>query len=139
MKVDSILENIQRAREEAGLTQEQMSKILGMSRQTYNHLETGKTEIISKQIFKIAKSLGISEEKLLLGYEIDYDIESMSKALHEKTLALDYAKKEMSGMKIRMKDMEDIVSTQRDHISTLKLINKYLSEQTGEIDADSSE
>ena len=76
---------------------------------------------------------------MLLGYEIDYDIESMSKALHEKTLALDYAKKEMSGMKIRMKDMEDIVSTQRDHISTLKLINKYLSEQTGEIDADSSE
>jgi len=45
----------------------------------------------------------------------------------------------MSGMKIRMKDMEDIVSTQRDHISTLKLINKYLSEQTKEIDADSSE
>jgi len=44
MKVDSILENIQRAREEAGLTQEQMSKILGMSRQTYNHLETGKTD-----------------------------------------------------------------------------------------------
>ncbi len=130
MDINIILKNIQRARENAGLTQEQMSKILGMSRQTYNHFETGKTEIISKQIFKIAKALGISEEKLILGYDVNYDIENMSKELHEKTLALDYATKEMSGLKIKMKAMEDIVNSQRDHISTLKLINNYLYQQS---------
>ena len=56
----SIKENILKLREERKLTQEHVADIMGITSNAYWGIETGKTQLISKRIFQIAKIFDVS-------------------------------------------------------------------------------
>ena len=69
MDDSTIKENITQEREKSGISQSRMADRLGMDRNTYHNLEKGGTRILNSHLGEIAKELGVSKERLLLGYE----------------------------------------------------------------------
>ena len=80
MSNKKVKKNIAEVRNSMKLTQAEMAKKIGISRQAYINLESGKTAVINKQITKMAESCGLPEEKILFGYSVD---ELSSNMLHE--------------------------------------------------------
>jgi transcriptional regulator with XRE-family HTH domain len=62
---------LKRAREKAGFKQEKIAEILGISRAGYSRMETGKVNITSKHLKKIAETFNISIDWLIFGKEGD--------------------------------------------------------------------
>lgn len=69
MDDSTIKGNITHERERTGMSQSRLADKLGMDRNTYRNLEKGGTRILNTHLEKIAQELGVSKEKLLLGYE----------------------------------------------------------------------
>lgn len=88
----SIIENIRSYREAAGVSKDQMARMLGVHRTTYYAIESGRTPIIREVLPKIAEILEVSIEQLLLGQ--DYMLMS-AKVLEEK----DSLKEQLDAMK----------------------------------------
>ncbi len=130
MKTVDVIKNIRKARTNANLSQERMSELLGLSRQAYNHIEKGKTELISKHLFEIAQVLGISVENLLLGDNFEHNLDYISEQLDKKTAKLIESEKEKLALKTKLEDMREVIISQRDHISTLKYLHDYLINQS---------
>ena len=65
----SIKENIIRIRTERGISQDEMARALGISRNSYRSIEKGMTCLINKRLGEIAKILGVPVEELALGYQ----------------------------------------------------------------------
>ena len=80
MDETSIKENIGRERERLGLSQTEMAVRLGMDRNSYRNLEKGPTRIINSNMDKLSDILGVSKERLVLGYE---PIDQEHSALHD--------------------------------------------------------
>ena len=96
MSNKKVKKNIAEVRNSMKLTQAEMAKKIGISRQAYINLESGKTSVINKQITKMAESCGLPEEKILFGYSVD---ELSSSLLHESE-----AHKEQLSAVIKEKD-----------------------------------
>ena len=60
-----VYERLQSAREESRKTQTEVANILGITRQAYNHYETGKREPSLDTISKLATLYGVSVDYLL--------------------------------------------------------------------------
>lgn len=129
MKIGDVTRNIRKARKNANLSQERMSELLGISRQAYNHVEMGKTVLISKHLFEIAQILNISVENLLLGDDFEHNLDYMSEQLHKKTDKLIKSENEKLALKTKLEDMEEVIISQRDHIATLKALQNFLFHQ----------
>ena len=80
MSKKKVEKNIAEVRNSMKLTQAEMAKKIGISRQAYINLEHGKTSVINKQITKMAERCGLPEEKILFGYSME---ELSSNILHE--------------------------------------------------------
>ncbi|MBQ3136102.1 MAG: helix-turn-helix transcriptional regulator [Clostridia bacterium] len=65
MKENSILYRIFRLRLEAGFTQEELGKILGMSRVMYNKLENGKTILHVHHVIILSIFYGVTSDYIL--------------------------------------------------------------------------
>lgn len=89
--------NLKKARESAGLTQQQVADRLGITKSTYCNYEIGKREPDVEKIKKIAKALGISADDLL---ETGYN-KSNAPALSTEALRLanDYERLDKWGQK----------------------------------------
>ena len=61
------LEKIKNLRIEKGITQEDIAKIIGTSRQTYNSIESGKQDLSVTELKKITEYFNISIDSLLSG------------------------------------------------------------------------
>ena len=81
----SIKHTIYFRRRMLGISQDEMASRLGIDRNTYGNLETGKTRIINRHMHAIAEQLGSSLEELLLGYQ-PVDPETI---MHEGDLTYD--------------------------------------------------
>lgn len=67
----SFSENLRAARERRGLTQQQVSDLMGIDKSTYCGYETEKRQPDVKKLKKLSKILGVSGDELLeTGYEI---------------------------------------------------------------------
>ena len=64
----NICDNIRSAREEVGLTQEEMSEKINISRTAYRNIESGKTKMVSDRLTSIAEVTGKTTDELVLGY-----------------------------------------------------------------------
>ena len=64
----NICDNIRSAREEIGLTQEEMSEIMNISRTAYRNIESGRTKMVSDRLISIAEATGKTTDELVLGY-----------------------------------------------------------------------
>ena len=89
MTEQSIKHNILKVRESLNLTQEEMAKMIGLSRQAYINLEHGGTPLINKWLFRMSEATGVELEVFLLGFDPRErsisqlkDIESYGEKLH---------------------------------------------------------
>ena len=89
MTDQSIKHNILKVRESLNLTQEEMAKMIGLSRQAYINLEHGGTSLINKWLFRMSEATGVELEVFLLGFDPRErsisqlkDIESYGEKLH---------------------------------------------------------
>lgn len=69
MTNESIIRQLERLRNEKGLSQEQVSGIIGTCRNTYGNLVRGKTKILNENLPALAELYGVSVEEILLGYK----------------------------------------------------------------------
>ena len=69
MTESSIKQNILKVRESLNLTQDEMAKLIGLSRQAYINLEHGGTSIINKWLLKMSEMTGVDLEVFLLGFD----------------------------------------------------------------------
>lgn len=65
LTLDQIKENIATARKQAGITQEEMSKLLGITQPAYSYYEKGEKPIPLNKIQKICSILSIPAKSLL--------------------------------------------------------------------------
>ena len=89
MTEQSIKHNILKVRESLNLTQEEMAKMIGLSRQAYINLEHGGTSLVNKWLFRMSEATGVELEVFLLGFDPRErsisqlkDIESDGEKLH---------------------------------------------------------
>lgn len=129
MNIELLRRNIREQRKSLGLTQEEMARKLGISRQAYNNIEQGKTIMINRKLPKIADQLCISVDHLLLGYDPAPDASSLRQELHEKEEKLAYSERERREMQIRLTDMQEMLTQQSGYIESLKKIEKYQTDQ----------
>lgn len=71
----SIHETIKTLRMQAGISQEQMADLLSMSRITYTHIESGKRELKTSEIEKIAQFFEITPMELMQTASVSKKIE----------------------------------------------------------------
>ena len=69
---------IRQLREERGITQEELAKVLGVSRQAVNAVETGKFEPSIWLAYDIAKIFGLAVEEVFLFEESERKTRSAS-------------------------------------------------------------
>lgn len=84
-----IKENISHRRKSLRITQAEMAEKLGVDRNTYRYIETGKTILVSERVDQIADILGVEPEELILGFEL-YNPESDPRLYEFK---VDYGRK----------------------------------------------
>ncbi len=125
MNIELLKKNIRRQRCTLGITQDEMARKLGISRQAYNNIELGRTCLVNRKLVKIANQLCISVDQLLLGYEPSPNTESLRKELHEKNEKLAYSEMERREMCIRLEDLKQLLDQQVDYIETLKKVEMY--------------
>lgn len=121
--------NLVKARESLHLTQEEMAQKIGISRQAYINLEHGKTQLLNKQLPKIARECGMTMDKLCLGYDPLPNPKALLLELKEKTDMLAYSEREKERLRSKMEDMERILKSQKEHIESLKDIQIFLTKQ----------
>ena len=111
----SIKENILKLREERKLTQEHVADIMGITSNAYWGIETGKTQLISKRIFQIAKIFDVSVNDIIYGHDIEKEIltkfleENQGKYEKEKASAIKDLQSEIESLKAQLHDKEKII------------------------------
>lgn len=134
---NSIKHTIFLRRRMLGISQDEMASRLGLDRNTYGNLETGKTRMINRHLQAVAGQLGISLEELLLGYQ-PVDPESI-KTLHEEDSAyegkiqalvtgyekqleadairIDQQRKRIVELEAALQDKTDLIAFQKEKIA----------------------
>lgn len=74
--VEAVSENLKNAREQRGLSLDQLSQLTGVSKSMLRQIETGKSSPTIATIWKIANGLRISFTALLRKQEIDAEVKS---------------------------------------------------------------
>ncbi|MDO5321968.1 MAG: helix-turn-helix domain-containing protein [Bacteroidia bacterium] len=69
MTDESIIKNIERFREERGMSQDMVAIKIGKARNTYGNIVRGKTKILNENLQALADVFGVSVEEILLGYK----------------------------------------------------------------------
>ncbi len=131
MNTELLKRNIRKQRKVMGLTQEELARKIGISRQAYNNIEHGRTHLVNRKLNKIADQLCVSVDRLLLGYEPSPDTDSLKRELSEKNEKLAYSERQRYEMQIRLDGMQQLLSQQSSYIESLKKIEMY---QTAQID-----
>ena len=111
----SIKENILKLREDRKLTQEHVADIMGITSNAYWSIETGKTQLISKRIFQIAKIFDVSVNDIIYGHDIEKEIltkfleENQTRYEKEKASAIKDLQAEIESLKAQLHDKEKII------------------------------
>ena len=90
--MDDLIKRIVEARKSRGLTQSDISKKIGISRNSYTKIETGITELTIDHLIKISGALGVSVVSLIdpdaqskdYFQELNTKIEFLEKQIHDK-------------------------------------------------------
>jgi len=131
MDEQSIIGNLESKRQEKGLTQNELAERIGIARNTYVNLVSGKTKVINEHLRPIADVLGIGLDELLLGYKPDKTPEALLKDVNdfeEQRLSLirkyedDLAamRDKLNGKDETIADLRKIIRAQEEIISMQK-------------------
>lgn len=127
MDKQTIAQNIEKLRTNAGITQEELAERAGISRTSIRNILTAEVNIINRHLPAIAAALGVSLEELLLGYE-PFDPDSgllRSEASHQAQLhdLADDFQKRLDELQSRYDLLEELCASQRERIRLLEQIN----------------
>lgn len=126
--------NLERKRNELGLSQTEMARRLDISLNAYRKLEKGNTRILNEHVGKFAEEAGVSVAELVNGFEPVSSFESglndIKEAYEKKFRALEESytseikviRDEILRLKEKLKDKEEIIAMNR------KLISQYEKE-----------
>lgn len=131
MTDETIIANIERLREETGLSQDAVAIRIGISRNTYGNIVRGKTRILNENLQPLAEVFGVSIEEMLLGYKpctpssmILKDNDNHQEQLHrltedyERRLSEDRVK--IEGQAKQLDTLEKYVKTLQDMVALLQ-------------------
>lgn len=109
----SIKANIRRIRERMGLTQEAIAQELDIESSTYWRLEEGTTQVINRNVYRIARLADIAVEDLVVGDEVSRKLRDADDS-QEKLEALRafYEKK--------LQEKDELVTNLNNYIKTLQ-------------------
>lgn len=113
----SIKENIIRIRTEKGISQDEMARALGISRNSYRSIEKGLTCLINKRLGEIAKILEAPVEELALGYQ---PIESEERLEDIRLTYKRNADNMKSATDARIAELERTIASQKETIANLQ-------------------
>ena len=117
----TIRKHIGALREEGDITQEEMAARLGISLSTYRRIEKGGVSIINEHMDDLARELGVSTEKLVLGYDpIDPD---------DETALEDIRGAYQTRYQTMVDRYEEALGRQREELEGLKNLVGMLQEQ----------
>ena len=121
--------NLVRARENAGLTQEQLAESLGVSRTVIVSLEGGRTNLFSKHIPGIARILGMTEEELLCGVPADtLLLDELTRSERERALIEDYERR-LALLQEKLEAANRLNEVLQGNVESLTRSNQYLVDQ----------
>ena len=123
----TISENIERLKEKAGVTQEELADRAGISRTSLQNILSAKVNLFNRHLPAIAEALGVSLEKLMLGYEpCDPDDGLLRSEVDHQTqlheLAEDYQKR-LDELQRRFDLLEALSENQKQRIILLEQLN----------------
>ncbi|MBQ9263995.1 MAG: helix-turn-helix transcriptional regulator [Clostridia bacterium] len=81
----SIGSNIKKAREKAGLTQEQLSEMIGIGPKSLSAVERGTVGISITTLQKICNILPVSSDSLIFGSDVQNDVKGLTQRLERLT------------------------------------------------------
>lgn len=127
MDKTTISRNIEKIRNDAGITQEELACRTGISRTALRNILTAEVNLINRHLPAIAEALCVSLEKLLLGYEPCDPDEGLLRSetdhqaqLHE--LADDFQKR-LDDLQRRYDLLEELSANQKERIRLLEQLN----------------
>ena len=133
--------NLEKKRNELGLSQTEMARRLEISLNAYRKLEKGKTRILNEHVGKFAEETGVSIAELVNGFEpvnsFESGLESIKEAYDKKIRVLEDGyiseikamKEEIRRLNEKIRDKEEVIAVNRKLISRLE---KELSLKNGE-------
>ena len=131
--------NLVHARENAGLTQEQLGERLGVSRWVIGSLEVGRTNLFNKNIPGIARALGMTEEELLCGVPAETFLrDEMTRSERERALIEDYErliaalKKQIADLEKQKEEDSRLIQMLKDSLNAVNSTLQYMMGQSRE-------
>lgn len=124
---------IQNLRKMMGYTQESMAGKIGMSTNSYSQIERGKTVLVSKRLFDIAKALNTTPEELILGYVPKEDLtdkiaeiestykEIIAKTESENKIARVELEAEIQRLRATIESKESIIGVLKESLNRYNL------------------
>jgi transcriptional regulator with XRE-family HTH domain len=135
MDDNSIKGNISALREESDISQTEMAIRLGIDRNTYRKIERGETRILNGRVADIARELGVSTEKLVLGYDPagpgpDSRLEDCREAFRQREQALveNYEHK-IEELRREIRGLRELSDTLKEQIKDKNAIISFLRGQ----------
>ena len=116
-----------------GYTQESMAGKIGMSTNSYSQIERGKTVLVSKRLFDIAKALNTTPEELILGYVPKEDLtdkiaeiestykEIIAKTESENKIARVELEAEIQRLRATIESKESIIGVLKESLNRYNL------------------
>ena len=136
MDNSSIKKNIGNVRKEKKLTQEELAQRTGMSRNSLREIEVGETRLISEKLGDIADALGVTAERLILGYDPMENNDSLSDIRQSyETYRLD-CEREMARLREERAIRDKLISPLEDLNASLKDNCRFLREKLDDRQAD---
>lgn len=131
MTDESIIANIERLREESGMSQDAVAIKIGKARNTYGNIVRGKTRILNENIQALADVFGVSVEEILLGYkpvnpsshtlrDNDNHQEQLHRLTEDYERRLSEARLTIEGQAKQIATLEDYVKTLQDMVALLQ-------------------
>lgn len=131
--------NIEKARADLGISQTEMAERLGIDRNSYRNLEKGRTRIINSNMDRLSELLGVSVEKLVLGYEPQNPEEG---SLHdyqeryqvERDSLVDGYEKKLEILRLELEKEKEVSKALRKTIETSEELIAYLRKRLQQLE-----
>ena len=116
----SVGQNIKKIRKEKGITQEEMAKILGISRSYLANLEAGRKNVGENTINKMAEKSGMSAYYLTTGEKTTYDMNvvELDKLVEDEVHSILKEVKKKPDEKLK----ESLLELSNTHLSAIEVI-----------------
>lgn len=121
--------NLRRARERAGLSQAELADEIGVGRTTIVSLESGRTRLFNKTVSLIAKRLGVSDEALLCGREVEKLLREEPSRIEREQAIRDEYEQRLDTLREKLEAEQRLNKVLQGNVDSLTQSNQYLLSQ----------